>query len=112
MTKNGLKIPLITVQMKDGSEWPAQAYQGEMVAWETHAFKNKLDPTGQSMLWTWTGFLAWKASIRDGAIPARTTLPDFMQDLAQALPETPEDADADVDVDVDPTPPAPAIGSA
>lgn len=107
--KNGLKIPVLHVTMRDGSEWSAQAYQAEMTAWEAHAFKAKLDPTGQTMLWTWSGFLAWRVSLRDGAIPASTTLAAFTAELAQAIPETPDDPG---DVDVDPTRPAPVTDSA
>lgn len=102
MGDSALKNPRVRVIMADGAEWEAQAQNPDLLRYERTAGKNGWPPAQKSPV-LWMTFLAWRAGLREGHLPASVTWESFSEELCVEV----SNAGAP---DVDPTVLAAAIG--
>jgi len=96
MADTRLTIPRLRVTLDDGREYTVQALNPDLIAWDRTAAKQHW-PQGNAAPFLWLTFLAWKASIRAGELPADTTWESFSETICVQVANVTDDDGPGVD---------------
>jgi hypothetical protein len=99
----GMTLPRLRVLMPGGERFEVQAYNPDLIAYETTAARHRW-PSLKEAPFTWLTFLAWSAARRGGHIDQSVTWDQF-QSTALEVSNLTRDEDT-----AHPTRPAPVAG--